>query len=124
MLLISLIKFLHLLIALSIFGLMVFYLYKPSFITKPTLFVKIILLLSVLALITGTFLVPLKEFTFKMPWIQTAYFLSFFFILCTLSLLITKKKFLRFVILLFSLILLLSLIHDAVFKKNILSLFF
>lgn len=72
---IDLLKFLHLLFALGLIIALiycVFFLSRKDYLTarlhRPMIY------LSVLAMLTGTFLVYPKQFTFHTPWIQAAYF--------------------------------------------------
>ncbi len=90
-----------------------------------------LLLLSVLAMMTGTLLVYPAHFTFSTPWIQAAYLaVTFFFIaVCYLKARIPhvifikrKQQFYRFIYSLLFMILLL-IVHDAVTKMTFLRIF-
>jgi len=112
---VALLKFVHVLCALGLLGLIVYGFIDPS---KP-LSRKIILGLSVLALLTGTLLVHPKHFTFHTPWIQAAYSLLLVFVLMTLWISAQKNKLPLWVWRLIYLVLIAILaiiIHDAVMK--------
>jgi hypothetical protein len=140
--LIHFLKFIHILITVSLLGAVIFCVILISS-KKFTLrdfycnnnvtgINKIILWLSVLTILTGTFLVYPKHFTFHTPWIQAAYILILVFSSAIGSLLwIRKKKQLAallpqfqrwlwlFVYGLLTLILV-GIIHDAVTKTTFL----
>jgi uncharacterized membrane protein YozB (DUF420 family) len=120
--LIDLIKFIHLLITLSLLGLTF-----HCVTTKDTLNLKRINItlfcLGVFAILTGTLLVYPKHFTFHTPWIQAAYVLVVSFCLCVGAMIFfpqksyTRKSFLRGVYFIL-LMLLVVVIHDAVTKTT------
>lgn len=120
-------KFLHVLIALSLLG-STFYCIafaRPK--SAYTIRINNILLLFVfLALLTGTLLIYPKHFTFQTPWIMAAYLLLLVF--SSGLLLLNKIKFkiqsvnkLIYIFLFFVLIL---ITHDAVTKTTFLFKFF
>jgi uncharacterized membrane protein YozB (DUF420 family) len=84
---------------------------------------RIILWLSLFALITGTLLVHPKNFTFHTPWIKAAYLLLIAF---SLGILMLKKYIINPYLLRFSyfilLIILIFITHDAVTKTTFLPL--
>lgn len=115
--LISTIKFLHLLSAVSLISLTLFCC-SNSFL-KNKISYKIIvcsLLLSSLALLTGTFLVHPSGFTFTTTWIQAAYGLVIFFILQNLTILY-NKKYNNLLMICFSIGILILVVHGAVCKS-------
>jgi hypothetical protein len=127
---IDVLKFIHLLITLSLLGSTFFCLILVSFPTHPeqTILIKrfnrIILWLLSFAIVTGTLLIYPKHFTFHTPWIKAAYVFVF---LCggLLSMLMVfrKKYSLRWFSLmsyLLLIILLIAIIHDAVTKTTFL----
>lgn len=83
---------------------------------------KIMLLLLVLAMLTGTFLVYPKQFTFHTHWIQAAYFLSLLCIFGISLLILFKKKIKMRSVWMFSylvlIVILIGIIHDAVTKST------
>lgn len=85
---------------------------------------KMMLLLALLVMLTGTFLVHPKHFTFHTPWIQAAYVLVLIFSLAIASLILFKKnlkqKWLWRVTYLCLIIVLIGIIHDAVTKTTFL----
>ncbi len=85
---------------------------------------KIILLLAFFAMLTGTFLVYPKHFTFRTPWIQAAYFFSLLFGIFVSFLIFFRNKIKRrwywLSVYLFLSVILLGIIHDAVTKTTFL----
>ncbi len=81
---------------------------------------KMMLILAVLALITGTFLVH-PQFTFHTPWIQAAYIFVTLFSLIVLGLIFFRKKIvasgLSVFIYFLLIIILIVIVHDAVTKS-------
>lgn len=137
MLLIYILKFFHILCVLGLLG----FIMHPiiSITTKNSTGItrhtplkinslhKYILWLSLLVMLTGTFLVYPKHFTFHTPWVQAAYLLLILFCLGILLLQnqtkntphISEDK--RFVLLcsyIFLLIVLTCITHDAVTKTT------
>lgn len=132
--LIHFLKFIHLLSTLGLLGSAIFCLALvcskkftavnlnyPDLLTRLN---KIMLVLAFFAMLTGTFLVYPKHFTFHTPWIQAAYLFVMLFSLGVLSLLLLKKKreqrwlwCLSYLVLIFILI---GIIHDAVTKTTFL----
>jgi len=110
------IKFLHILAALSLLG-VVFLCITAK---KPPLTQKILFILAIVALVTGTALVYPKSFTFHTPWIMAAYLLLGIFGIFVLFLnKISNIKFAKgvYIFLFFILIL---IIHDAISKSTVL----
>jgi uncharacterized membrane protein YozB (DUF420 family) len=91
---------------------------------KTSRFNKIILIMSFFALLTGTFLIKPKHFSFHTPWIQAAYLLIIGFVLGILFLnTLSKNKTIRRrwlwrLAYLFLIILLIAVVHDAVTKTT------
>lgn len=83
---------------------------------------KLILLFAIFAMLTGTFLVYPKNFSFHTPWIQAAYLLGFIFCLGILFLIFFKKKIknkiIWFCLYSFLLAILIAITHDAVTKTT------
>lgn len=133
--LIDLIKFIHLLLTVSILGLVIYcfiLLCSNSFRKKSDArrqniiqINKLLLIAVFFAVLTGTLLVYPKHFTFHTPWIQAAYFLVSVFVLMIVMLIFFRKKQkiqLLWGLIYFMLILLLvGIIHDAVTKTTLLS---
>lgn len=126
---INLIKFIHVLLALSLLGLTGYCLtITNAHQTKKFIFLNNkLIIISVFALITGTLLVYPKHFTFHTPWIQAAYILLLFYILTIkLCMLFFKKitypSMWRFIYTVLIMILII-IIHDAVTKKTALSMY-
>lgn len=124
---INFLKFFHLIFALGLLGSV--FICMISIDSKNKIFNRFnqfILLLAFLAMITGTFLVHPKNYTFYTPWIQAAYLLIFIFSFIVLLLLFLRKKFgqiprvLELFIYLLLVVLLLFVIHDAVTKTTFL----
>jgi hypothetical protein len=111
--LIHLTKFIHVLLALSLLITTFFCLASNSIKNH-----KLILILSLVAAITGTLLVYPAHFTFHTPWIKAAYVLLGIFTLVILGLMRFKLKKITLIILLA--ILLIFIIHDAVTKTTLL----
>ncbi|MHB1947493.1 MAG: hypothetical protein ACYCQI_05205 [Gammaproteobacteria bacterium] len=124
--LIHVLKFIHLLATLGLLGLAIACLSlvsskKFDLITRLN---KIMLALVLFAMLTGTFLVIPKHFTFHTPWIQAAYFFCVIFFLGVLILILTQKHckqrwawYLSYLLLIGILI---GIVHDAVTKSTFL----
>jgi uncharacterized membrane protein YozB (DUF420 family) len=141
-----LIKFIHLLFALGVFSLTVYCFaligsrkFVLTDINQPDKFNRlniVIVIFSLFTLITGTFLVYPKHFTFHTPWIQAAYLFTLLLALMICLLINLKKKrvaldgkisrlqrllwrcaYLAFIIIL------IAVVHDAVTKTTILEFF-
>jgi uncharacterized membrane protein SirB2 len=125
---INLIKFIHIICALSLIGgtmLCFAYVSKHKAEVTPSTH-RIIAYISTLALLTGTLLIYPKHFTFYTPWIQAAYVL----ITCYAIVIAMLKRYKDYpflknhkIILLIYLLLLVVLMlitHDAVTKKTFL----
>lgn len=138
--LVYLLKFFHLVVALSLLGLTFFCLTRID--CKHSVILislnKILLILAILATLTGTLLVHPKHFTFQTPWIQAAYL--FVLVFCCGVLLVNyvyrsypqvnriKKQNVTlsfFHLLSYSLfiMILLFVVHDAVTKTTLLRLY-
>jgi hypothetical protein len=125
--LINLIKFFHLVFALSLLGSVIFCfgaLYTRSTLTFFSRLNKSMLILAPLAMITGSLLVYPKHFTFHTPWIQAAYalvtvFCVSIFMLSFFKNIINKRWMLQMVYLGLIVILVL-VVHDAVTKTTFL----
>lgn len=115
MIFINFLKFFHVLFALSLLGFTTYsFLFTHKMTqqkTNPFLF-----LIGIFALLTGTFLVHPKHFTFHTPWILTAYFLLFLFFLGIFVLNYCKNNYWRKLISIVLIILLVLIVHDAVTK--------
>jgi hypothetical protein len=123
--LIEVLKFIHVLVALGLLSFTSYCLIllgSKQFDTL-TLFNKLLLYLSPLAMLTGTLLVHPKHYTFHTPWIQAAYLLLILFMSC-IMLLTFKGKYKPawlYQLIYFSLVLVLIVItHDAVRKATFL----
>lgn len=128
--LIHVLKFIHLIATLGLLGLAIACLSlvasgKFDLITRLN---KIILALVAFAVLTGTFLVIPKHFTFHTPWIQAAYFFCVIFFLGVLILILAQQYrnqrwlwYLSYVLLIGILI---GIVHDAVTKSTFLTLTF
>lgn len=85
---------------------------------------KWMLKIAGLAMLTGTFLVYPKHFTFHTPWIQAAYILVFVFCMSITVLVLfrdrLKHRWLLRGIYLFLILLLIGVVHDAVTKSTFL----
>lgn len=132
------IKFIHLLLTLSLLGSTFFCILLIGFkkFNRPRFYQssKVILVLALLAALTGTLLVHPRHFTFHTPWIRAAYLLMTCFALSILTLmqfnkksktsvngLMTERKYgLWLVVYLFLAIMLIGVIHDAVTKTTFL----
>jgi len=128
--LINILKFIHLLLTLSLLGSTIFCLMLTSFKTHfpqndmISRMNRIMLWLLAFSLITGTLLVYPKHFTFHTPWIEAAYLLIFLAGLLVSGLIFLRKKnqwawVLRGIYLIL-IILLIGVIHDAVTKTTFL----
>ncbi len=131
---ISLIKFIHLLFAVGLLGLTFFCVVlisvkrtqqiSPARIHTFTTINKVMLGVAFLAALTGTLLVYPKHFTFHTPWIVAAYLLVGVFCLLVSVLLIIKNKqrdhWLWWWIYTMLPILLIAVVHDAVTKSTFL----
>lgn len=115
-------KFIHILIALGLIGITTycFFYLRPANLKTTTQINKIILILSAIALITGTLLIHPKHYTFHTHWIQAAYlFLAFFFfIIMTLLYFKSKLVWLNKLTYLFLVTILIVITHDAVTKTT------
>lgn len=119
---IHLLKFIHVIAALSLLGLTFYCLTTRIHTQKIALNVvtKNMLWFSALALLTGTFLTYPKHFTFHTPWIQAAYLLTTLFILTVFLLRFFKNALPKLphwgwqLIISCLIILLILVIHDAV----------
>ncbi|MDR3478294.1 MAG: hypothetical protein P4M14_09720 [Gammaproteobacteria bacterium] len=125
--LVYLLKFMHIIFALSLLGTAVYCIVAVGFKKKSNLRLnKILLLLSVFALLTGSLLVIPKHYSFTTPWIQAAYILVLLFGLLVSGLLVLKKKMWLnhptwwLLSYLFLTALLIIIIHDAVTKSTFL----
>lgn len=125
-LLIHFIKFLHLVFALSLLGMVIYCFGMTRKITVPSThrhtrllhLKKILLFASVAAALTGTALVYPKHYTFHTHWIQAAYGLIAIFIGSVFFSHKFKSK-LQWIALLTCLtIILVAIIHDAVMKQT------
>ncbi len=118
--LISFLKFIHVLTALALLGSTLYCLFTLSSQTSRRL--NYLLLLTLFALMTGTLIVYPFHFTFHTPWIKAAYVLILLFSLGLLGLKLSSNRRLStqrgFAILLISL--LLMIIHDAVTRSTFL----
>lgn len=94
--LVNFIKFIHLLLTLGLLGSASYCLTligsKTTSIHNFIRLNQIMLLLCILAMLTGTFLVIPKQFTFHTPWIQAAYLLLLVVGLGIFSIVLLKKK--------------------------------
>lgn len=126
--LINFLKFIHVLLILSLLGSAIYCLIlvsvkKSDHITRLN---KIILALGFFAALTGTLLVIPKHFTFHTPWIEAAYILIGIFCFGILFLAFLKMKGIlnhRWLWLLLYgvlVIILIGIIHDAVTKTTFL----
>ncbi len=126
--LVYVLKFVHLLLTLSLLGSTLFCVILASFNVHPerhTLiarFSRLMLWLLLFALLTGTLLVYPKHFTFHTPWIQAAYILVFLSGTLLSAIYFSRKKTLPrgvmyagFFVLLTILI---AVVHDAVTKTT------
>lgn len=92
------------------------------------------LLISLFILVTGTFLVLPRHFTFHTPWIQAAYLLTMIYFICISVLILLKKyrlmkedtgkiskpkQLLWRLAYIFLLVLLTLVVHDAVTKTTL-----
>lgn len=124
---INFIKFIHVLCALSLLGLTGYCVTRigDSYDNKKLNHLnKNLLIISVIALLTGTLLVYPKHFTFHTLWIQTAYLLliTYCLIIMIFKEKITKPWTGRSLYTLLMIILIL-ITHDAVTKNTVLSFF-
>ncbi len=111
---VHIVKFLHILTALGLFGAVFLSL---TTVTKHPFLQKTLLLLSFIALLSGSILIYPKHFTFHTAWIMAAYLLLGFFVCIVLFLNKTKHTMMMY-ILLMTILLLIS--HDAVTKSTFL----
>ena len=141
---ISLIKFIHLLFVVGLLGstfLCLILVGSRKFSLTPlpardyiTRLNISMLLMSLFIVVTGTFLVLPKHFTFHTPWIQAAYLLTVIYIVCIAVLILLKKyrlvkdesgkipkskQFLWRLAYIFLLLLLILVVHDAVTKTTL-----
>jgi len=119
---IDLVKFVHIIIALSLLGMVGFTWSQPGTLRIVTL-QKILLPLVILAMITGSLLVYPKHFDFHTPWIQAAFLLcSVFaiFVLCMRYVIKDPQKIWLWRLSFGGLIVILvAIIHDAVTKTSL-----
>lgn len=124
---IDVIKFIHVMLALSLLGLVATHALRSRAMGHAIVsehvngFIRHIIPLSLLALLTGTLLVYPKHFTYHTPWIEAAYTLLITFILIWFALHFLAKRraiprWLGSFIYIISLVILLGIIHDAVTK--------
>jgi hypothetical protein len=125
---INFIKFIHLIFALSLFGMTLysFICVSKNKIATSSFIYKLILYISLLALLTGTLLVYPKHFTFHTPWIQAAYILVLCYA-CIVGLchryqhsFLFKYNGVLFFTYFLLIVLLVLVIHDAVTKTTFL----
>lgn len=128
----NLLKFFHLIFTLSLLGSTVYCLILTLFKQHNAeigIYIRqlnhFMLLAGALALVTGTFLVYPKHFTFHTPWIKAAYALVFSFLLGVAWLASNKNRhksrWLTRGIYFVLLIILSLIVHDAVTKTTFLS---
>lgn len=127
---IDVLKFIHLLLTLSLLGSTLFCLILVGFhfnFEQNALIKRlnrIILWLLTFAILTGTLLIYPKHFTFHTPWIKAAYVLVFLFGGLLSLLVVTRKKhqwqWLSGICYFVLIILLIGIIHDAVTKTTFL----
>lgn len=124
--LIHVLKFIHLIATLGLLGSAVVCLSlvatkKFDLITRLN---KVMLALMVFTVITGTFLVIPKHFTFHTPWIQAAYVFCTLFFVGVLLLIFLKKyveqRWLWYSSYVFLILILTGIVHDAVTKTTFL----
>lgn len=119
-------KFLHILIALSVLGTLLYCIFSAIRQQSHTVIYSILLALCLFALLTGSLLVLPKHYTFTTPWIQAAYLLVAIFASCVSAIIIIKKKFqvnhrgLSLLAYFFLVTLIIVIIHDAVTKSTFL----
>ena len=127
--LVNFIKFFHMLLALGTLGSAVCCLFlvgnksgNPYLSVK--FFNKLMLGLGIFALVTGTFLVYPKHFTFATPWIQAAYALVLVIVFSILGLMLfgakLKNRWIWRGIYFAMIVMLILVIHDAVTKTTLL----
>lgn len=125
---IYLIKFIHIISALSLLGITMYclvFIIKTKTIPLPLIH-KRLLYISLLAMLTGTLLIYPKHFSFATPWIQAAYIL----VICYASFVALFNRYrdtflfkyqgiisISYVLLI---VLLIIVIHDAVTKSTFL----
>ena len=132
MMLTNLLKFSHLIFTLSLLGSTI-YCFILTLFKQQTIEIGVqikqlnqfILLIGILALMTGTFLVHPKHFTFHTPWIKVAYLLIVIFSLGIAWLIAhknrQKSRWLTCGIYFMLLIILGLIVHDAVTKTTFIS---
>jgi hypothetical protein len=127
-------KFIHILIALSLLGLSVYCIVLTSsrkyavanvYQHKKILRIHGLMLLVVMcAILTGTFLVYPTSFTFQTPWIRAAYLLCLIFTAGILLMtflkrkLVTPKRYVWLIPYFMLTVILMGLVHDAVTKTT------
>jgi len=118
---ITFLKFIHVLFAMSLLGITVyrFALVGSTNHQKMILLNKMLILLTIFALVSGTFLVYPSGFTFQTPWIQAAYLLLFIFFLGVGILATFKSKWVQQFTYFILVALLVLAIHDAVTKSTL-----
>jgi hypothetical protein len=125
---IYLIKFIHIISALSLLGITMYclvFIIKTKTIPLPLIH-KRLLYISLLAMLTGTLLIYPKHFSFATPWIQAAYIL----VICYASIIalfnryrdafLFKYQGIISISYLMLIVLLIVVIHDAVTKSTFL----
>ncbi len=121
---VDILKFIHLLLTLSLLGLTFVCLISVTLVdvkreTLSTLN-RIMLWLLVFSVLTGTLLVYPKHFTFHTPWIQAAYVLVFLCgTLISLLLVFKPRRFVWGISYLLLALLLLGVVRDAVTKTTL-----
>ena len=124
---VNFLKFFHLILALGILGLAITCFCMLTVVKEYNhrLFIRfntLIISLSLLAMLTGTFLVYPKHFNFHTPWIVAAYTLLGVFIAGVGFLIwVARKRFARWIwqlVYLVLIIMLVLIVHDAVTKTT------
>lgn len=126
LILVYLLKFIHVLLALSLLGTAIYCIIAVGLKKKCNVRLnKTLLVLSFFALMTGSLLVIPKHYTFVTPWIQAAYVLVLSFGAIISTLLLKKQSWLNHpacscLVYLMLTVLLVVIIHDAVTKSTFL----
>ncbi len=119
-----LVKFLHLIFALSLLGGTLYSFLAVNSKKFKFRFMNIhLLIFSVFAAITGTFLIYPAHFTFQTPWIQAAYLLLSIFVAAIMGIIFfgnREKKFLLRALYFILFFVLMLIVHDAVVKGTFL----
>lgn len=127
---VNLLKFIHLLLTLSLLGsasvclLLISSKQRNHFQSQITRLNQSMLILAILAMLTGSLLVHPKHFTFHTPWIQAAYLFIFIFSLFIATLILFKKHLLKKtwiwrIVYIILIIILIAVVHDAVTKTSL-----